>query len=107
MEKIIGKRHRSGQIGEVLAELIEEKTGYETRVSVLGHIQRGGTPTAYDRIIGTRFGFKAVELVKQGKYVKMVSLHNNKISFVDIEDAVKERKAIDEDLLEIAKVFFA
>lgn len=107
VEKIIGKRHRSGQIGEALAELIEEKTGYETRVSVLGHIQRGGTPTAYDRIIGTRFGFKAVELVKENKYGKMVSLHNNKISFVDIKDAVKERKAIDEDLLEIAKVLFA
>ena len=107
VEKIVGKRHRSGKIGEVLAELIEEKTGYETRVSVLGHIQRGGTPTAYDRIIGTRFGFKAVELVKEGKYGKMVSLHNNKISFVDIKDAVKKRKAIDKDLLEIAKVFFA
>jgi len=107
VEKMIGKKHRSGQIGEVLAELIEEKTKYETRVSVLGHIQRGGTPTAYDRIIGTRFGFKAVELVKSGQYGKMVSLHNNKIQFVDIKDAVKERKAIDEDLLKIAEVFFA
>ena len=104
---MIGKKHRSGQIGEVLATLIEEKTKYETRVSVLGHIQRGGTPTAYDRIIGTRFGFKAVELVMYGKYGKMVSLHNNKIHFVDIKDAVKERKAIDEDLLKIAEVFFA
>ncbi len=91
----------------MLFRSIEEKTNYETRVSVLGHIQRGGTPTAYDRIIGTRFGFKAVELVRDGKFGKMVSLHNNKISFVNIKDAVKERKAIDEDLLEIAKVFFA
>jgi 6-phosphofructokinase 1 len=105
--KIIGKRHRSGQIGEVLAQLIEEKTDYETRVSVLGHIQRGGTPTAYDRIIGTRFGFKAVELIRDGEFGKMVSLHNNKISGVDIKDAVRKRKAIDPDLLEIAKVFFA
>jgi 6-phosphofructokinase 1 len=105
--KIIGKRHRSGQIGEVLAQLIEEKTDYETRVSVLGHIQRGGTPTAYDRIIGTRFGFKAVELIRDGEFGKMVSLHNNKISCVDIKDAVRKRKAIDPDLLEIAKVFFA
>ena len=87
--------------------MIEEKTKYETRVSVLGHIQRGGTPTAYDRIIGTRFGFKAVELVKENKFGKMVSLRNNKFDSVDIAEAVKTRKAIDHDLLEIAKVFFA
>jgi 6-phosphofructokinase 1 len=98
---------RIGRIGEMIANLIEENTGYETRVSVLGHIQRGGTPTAYDRIIATRFGFKAVELVKESKFGKMVSLRNNKIHYVDIEEAVKTRKFIDEDLFEIAKVFFA
>ena len=107
MDEKFGRRHRIGRIGEILAELIEEKTKYETRVSVLGHIQRGGTPTAYDRIIGTRFGFKAVELVKEGKFGKMVSLQNNKMGCVDIADAVKTRKTIDKDLLEIAKVFFA
>ncbi len=102
-----GGRHRVGRIGEALADLIEEKTSYETRVSVLGHIQRGGIPTAYDRIIGTRFGFKAVELIKEEKFGKMVSLQNNKIDSVNIKDAVKERKAVDEDLMEIAKVFYA
>jgi 6-phosphofructokinase 1 len=102
-----GKKHRVGRIAEVIAELIEEKTKYETRVSVLGHIQRGGIPTAYDRIIGTRFGFKAVELVKENKFGKMVSLRNNKFDSVDIAEAVKQRKVIDPDLLEIAKVFFA
>lgn len=106
-KKFRGGRHRVGRIGEVLADLIEEKTSYETRVSVLGHIQRGGIPTAYDRIIGTRFGFKAVEMVRENKFGKMVSLQNNKISYVDIEEAVKQRKMIDEDLLEIAKVFYA
>lgn len=106
IDKKVGERHRVGRIGEMLADLIDEKTGYETRVSVLGHIQRGGTPTAYDRIIGTRFGFKAVDLVKENKLGKMVCLHNNKISYVDIAEAVKERKSIDGDLLEIAKVFF-
>ena len=106
-KKFRNGRHRVGRIAEVLADFIEESTSYETRVSVLGHIQRGGIPTAYDRIIGTRFGFKAVELVKEGKFGKMVSLHNNKISYVDIEDAVKERKTIDSDLMEIAKVFYA
>jgi len=101
------RRHRIGRIGEILADLIEEKTGYETRVSVLGHIQRGGAPTAYDRIIGTRFGFKAVELVAEGKFGKMVSIQNNKIGSVDIVKAVRKRKSIDADLLKIAQVLFA
>src|SRR3989338_2858165 len=107
IEKKFGKKHRVGRIAEIIAALIEENTQYETRVSVLGHIQRGGTPTAYDRIIGTRFGFKAVELVKENKFGQMVSLRNNKFDSVDIAEAVRKRKAIDQDLLEIAKVFFA
>jgi len=106
-KKFRGGRHRVGRIGEVLADLIEENTSYETRVSVLGHIQRGGVPTAYDRIIGTRFGFRAVELVKDGLFGKMVSLKNNTIGCVDIEEAVKTRKMIDEDLMKIAQVFYA
>ncbi len=94
-----------GNIGEFLADLIEDKTGYETRVSVLGNIQRGGTPTAFDRVLGTRFGFKAVELVKEGNFGKMVSLHSNKIKSTEIEKAIKRRKAIDDDLYEIVKAF--
>ncbi len=101
------ERRRFGNVGEMLAKAIEEKTGYETRVSVLGHIQRGGTPTAYDRIIGTQFGIKAVELVKEGKFGKMVSLQENKLHYVDIEEAVKKRKTINLELYEMAKVFFA
>ena len=101
------ERRRFGSVSEIVAKAIEEYTGYETRVSVLGHIQRGGTPTAYDRIIGTQFGVKAVELVKEGKFGKMVSLRDNKLHYVDIEEAVKKRKAIDLDLYEMAKVFFA
>lgn len=99
------KEHRIGKIAEVLATLIEEKTGYETRVSVLGHIQRGGTPTAYDRIIGTRFGIKAVELIEEGKFGQMVSLHNNKIRSVSLELAVRKRKEVDKELYEVAQVF--
>ena len=99
------RRHRVSNIGELLANLIEDNTGYETRVSVLGHIQRGGTPTAFDRILGTRFGVKAVDLVKEGKFGKMVSLRSNRICFVNIEDAVSERKSLDDDFLEIAGVF--
>jgi phosphofructokinase-like protein len=96
---------RVGKIGELIGTLIEEKTEYETRVSVLGHIQRGGTPTAYDRIIGTRFGVKAVELALEKQFGKMVSLHASKIRSVDIADAVKKHKPIDKELYEIAKVF--
>ncbi len=101
-----GHHRRFGAIGEFVAETIEENTGYETRVSVLGHIQRGGSPTAYDRIIGTRFGVKAVELVGENKFGKMVSLHDNKLHYVDIEEAVKKRKTVDMELYEMAKVFF-
>lgn len=103
----VRKLHRVGRIGEFLANLIEQKTGYETRVSVLGHIQRGGTPTAFDRIIGTRFGFKAVELVVEKKFGQMVSLHENKLSSVSISEAVRKFKTIDKELYKIAQVFSA
>ncbi len=103
----IGERRRFGYVGEIVAKVIEESTGFETRVSVLGHIQRGGTPTAYDRIIGTQFGVKAVELVSQGKFGQMVSLRDNKLQSVDLAEAVKTRKKIDMELYELAKVFFA
>lgn len=97
---------RLGGIGEIMAGEIEKRTGYETRMSVLGHIQRGGTPTAFDRILGTRFGVKAIELVKNGKFGRMVALVGNKIIDVSIEDAVVALKTLDMDLYEIAKVFF-
>jgi phosphofructokinase-like protein len=99
------KSHRLSHVGELLRNLIIDKTGYETRVSVLGHIQRGGTPTAYDRILGTRFGFKAVELVLEKKFGKMVSLHDNKIHSWDISDTVKRRKCVDQELYEMSKIF--
>lgn len=97
---------RLGGIGDILAKEIEGRTGFETRVSVLGHIQRGGSPTAFDRILGTRFGVKAVELVKNQKFGRMVSLTGNKITDVAIEEAVRTLKRVDMDLYEIAKVFF-
>ncbi len=97
---------RLGGIGQVLGELIEKKTGFETRVTVLGHIQRGGSPTAFDRVLGTRFGVKAVELVKQGKFGYMVSLKGVKIEAVPIEKAVGTLKTVDMDFYDIAKVFF-
>ena len=97
---------RLGGIGEVLAREVEKKTGHETRVSILGHIQRGGTPTAFDRILGTRFGVKAVELVKNKKFGKMVALSGNKIIDVPIEEATSVLKTVDMEFYEVAKVFF-
>ena len=97
---------RLGGIGENLAAQIEQKTGFETRVSVLGHIQRGGSPTAFDRVLGTRFGVKAVELIKNKKFGKMVALAGIKIIDVPLEDAVKALKTVDMELYDIAKVFF-
>lgn len=97
---------RLGGIGEILAQEIEKRTGYETRVSVLGHIQRGGSPTAFDRVLGTKFGVKAVELVKNKKFGRMVALSGVKIIDVPIEDAVKALKTVDPELYDIAKVFF-
>jgi len=95
-----------GGIGHALGEIIEEKTGFETRVTVLGHIQRGGVPSAFDRVLGTRFGVKAYELVKNGKFGKMVSLKGNKIVDVPIEEATKQLKTLDLEIYEIAKIFF-
>ncbi len=97
---------RLGGIGDTLAKMIEEKTGYETRVTVLGHIQRGGSPTAFDRVLGTRFGVKAVELVLSQEWGKMVSLKGNAIVAVPIEQATRELKKVDPELYNIAKLFF-
>ena len=97
---------RLGGIGHVLGNLIEQRTGYETRVTVLGHLQRGGSPTAFDRILGTRFGIKAVELVLAGQFGSMVSLQGNKILAVPIEQAIGSLKTVDPELYEIAKIFF-
>jgi phosphofructokinase-like protein len=95
-----------GGIGDYLAKEIEKRTGYETRVSVLGHIQRGGSPTAFDRILGTRFGVKAVELVENKEFGKMVSLQGTKIVAVPLARGVETLKTVDMEIYDIAKVFF-
>ncbi len=97
---------RLGGIGDVLGKQIEERTGFETRVTVLGHIQRGGSPTAFDRVLGTRFGVKAVELVLDGTFGVMVSLQGNQITAVPIEQGTGRLKTVDQDLYRIGKIFF-
>ncbi len=95
-----------GGIGDFLGKEIEKKTGYETRVTVLGHIQRGGSPTAFDRVLGTRFGIKAVELVENKKFGQMVSLSGTNILAVPLESGVEKLKTVDMALYDIAKEFF-
>lgn len=96
---------RLGGVGNKIAEQIEKITGIESRVTVLGHLQRGGAPVPYDRILSTRFGVHAVELINQEKFNTMVSLKGNRITEVPIEEAVGTLKTIDPngELVNIAK----
>ncbi len=98
---------RLGGIGQLVASAIEERTGFETRVTVLGHIQRGGTPTAFDRVLSTRFGVRAIDAVHEKAFGNMVSLRNDKIVVVPLAEAVTELKTLDPELFEVAKVFFS
>jgi 6-phosphofructokinase 1 len=97
---------RLGGIGVVLEKEIEERTGFETRVAILGHIQRGGTPTAFDRVLATRFGIAAIDAVNEGDYGKMVALQGTQIVRVPIGDAVGTLKTLDPSLYATAEVFF-
>lgn len=98
---------RLGGIGERLGEEIEKRTGFETRVTVLGHIQRGGSPTAFDRVIATRFGIKAMELVLAKKFGFMASLSGTEVKEVPLEAAVGTLKTVDAKFYDIAKIFSA
>ena len=97
---------RLGGVGNVLGREIRRRTGFDTRVTVLGHLQRGGSPSAFDRVLATRFGIAAIDLVNEEKYGKMVALRGNKIVAVDLSEATKEIKKVDPKLYEIAQVFF-
>jgi len=94
-----------GGIGKVLAKEIEKRTGKTARYVVLGHLQRGGSPIAFDRVLGLRLGIHAVELVKEGKFGYAASLKGTKILTVKLDDLVKEYRTADEDLLELADTF--
>ncbi len=96
---------RLGGIGAVLAEKIESATGYETRVTVLGHIQRGGSPTAHDRVLATRYGIEAMDCVNDGDFGKMVALNGTAIVRVPLKNVTKKIKTINRDFYELAKVF--
>ena len=97
---------RLGGVGYYLGKEIEKCLGIETRVVVLGHLQRGGSPTAFDRILATRFGIAAIDLVHEGKFGYMVAIKGNKIVSVPLKDVAGKRKTVDLELYDIASVFF-
>jgi 6-phosphofructokinase 1 len=97
---------RLGGIGERLAAEIEQRTGKEARAAVLGHIQRGGTPTAFDRVLATRFGLSAIDAVHEAAYGSMVALRGTDIVRVGLHEATKELKTVPPDRYHEAEVFF-
>jgi 6-phosphofructokinase 1 len=86
-----------------VAEKVREQTGYDTRVTVLGHVQRGGSPTAYDRMLGSLLGAKAVDLLREGHSGKMVGIQQNKVTSVDFSDVFSQKQPIDLDMYDISK----
>jgi 6-phosphofructokinase 1 len=97
---------RLGGIGQQIADLIEKKTGFETRSTVLGHIQRGGTPTAFDRVLATRFGVHAADMVARKEWGKMASLRGTAIVSVPLAEATAKLKTVDDAFFSVAEVFF-
>jgi len=97
---------RLGGVGDVLAREIEERTGYETRVTVLGHVQRGGTPTPRDRILATRYGLKAADLVHAERWGGMAALRGDEIVEVPLREAVAELKRVPPEFYEAGRTFF-
>jgi phosphofructokinase-like protein len=97
---------RLGGIGVALAEEIQHRTGFETRATILGHIQRGGTPSAFDRVLATRFGIAAVDAAEEADFGKMVALQGPAIVRIPLSEAVGTLKTLDPELYETAEVFF-
>src|SRR6266540_3101263 len=93
-------------VGDALARQIEERTGFETRVTVLGHVQRGGSPTARDRVLATRYGLKAADLVHEGRFGQMAALQGDAIVDVSLAEATAELKTVPEEWYKVASAFF-
>ena len=94
-----------GGVGSVLAKMIEKGTGFETRCTVLGHTQRGGTPTAFDRVLSTRFGIAAMELIHKGESGKIVVLRGNEIIPIELKEVMGHYKTVDDYWYDLAKIF--
>jgi len=99
-------RARLGGISHYLANEIEKRTGFDTRTTILGHVQRGGVPTAFDRMLGTRFGIYAIEMVEQKKFGRMCAMRGTEIVDIPIADAIGKLKTVDPEIYKAAQVFF-
>ncbi|MBS1552657.1 MAG: 6-phosphofructokinase [Bacteroidetes bacterium] len=99
-------RERLGGISTYLAEEIEKRTGFETRSTILGYVQRGGIPSSFDRILGTRLGVYAVGMINSGKFGRMCALQGNEITDITIKKAISKLKTVDLDIYKVAQVFF-
>lgn len=99
-------RARLGGVSYFLADEIEKRTGFDTRATILGYIQRGGVPSAFDRMLGTRFGVYAVEMVRDKKFGRMCAIKSNQITDITIKLAISRLKTVDIELYNVAKVFF-
>jgi len=93
---------RLGGIGSVVAYEIEKRTGFESRSVVLGHIQRGGTPSAFDRVLATRYGLGAIDMVHRGEFGQMAALRGNKIISIPLAEAVASNRKVDKEILDAA-----
>jgi ATP-dependent phosphofructokinase / diphosphate-dependent phosphofructokinase len=93
---------RLGGIGNALATEIEKRTGFETRAVVLGHIQRGGSPSAFDRVLATRYGLGAIDMVHKGEFGRMAALRSNKIVSVKLEEAIATNRTVDQEMMAVA-----
>ncbi|MFC1509379.1 6-phosphofructokinase, partial [Candidatus Omnitrophota bacterium] len=94
-------------IADALANAIEYETGYETRSLVLGHLQRGGSPTAFDRVLGTRLGVQVVKMIDDGKFGMMAALKGGEMIAVSLKDAVGILKTVEQNKFDTAKLFFS
>jgi len=93
---------RLGGIGSTVASEIEKRTGFESRSVVLGHIQRGGSPTAYDRVLATRYGLGAIDMVHRGEFGQMAALRGNKIISIPLAEAIASNRSVDREILDVA-----
>ena len=98
---------RLGGIGNALAKEIEKKTGYETRAVVLGHIQRGGSPSAFDRMLATRYGLKAIDMVHQGEFGHMAALRGNALIAIPLTEALSKNRTVTPEMIQVAEGILA
>jgi 6-phosphofructokinase len=95
-----------GGIANTLAREIEKRTNYETRAVVLGHIQRGGSPSAFDRVLATRYGLGAIDMVHRGEFGRMAALRSNKIVSITLQEAISRNRVVDDEMIQIVDGLF-